>query len=203
MKKRLVLLFVVLFILFIQIANAQGCEKFVGSKCAELEWERTEAKSGDVAEIVISPSNPDIMYAGFEVNVHSLYKSTDAGKTWKKIDGGGDHTKDIAISPKNPNKVYFVMSESLETTDTTIRSAVRSEKGGRFGGATRMILVTGESAGPSESSFSTIEIFKQNDKIIYAALKGGGVAPFGTINPKIFKTTNGGEFVDRIKARFR
>jgi len=144
-----------------------------------------------VAEIVISPSNPNVMYAGFEVNVHSLYKSTDAGKTWKRIDGGGDHTKDIAISPKNPNKVYFAMSEPVETTDTTIRATVRSDKG-RFGGATNMILVSGESAGPSESSFSTIEIFEQNDKIIYAALKGGGVEPFGTIKPKIFKTTNGG-----------
>ena len=44
MKKRLLLFFVVLFILYIQIANAQKCEKFVGSKCAELEWERAEAK---------------------------------------------------------------------------------------------------------------------------------------------------------------
>lgn len=45
MKKRLVLLFVVLFVLYIQVADAQKCEKFVGSKCAELEWERTEVKS--------------------------------------------------------------------------------------------------------------------------------------------------------------
>ena len=182
---------ILFFLIYIQIANAQGCEKFIGSKCAELEWERAEAKSGDVAEIVISPSNPNTMYVGFEVNIHSLYKSTDAGKTWRRIDGGGDHTKDIAISPKNSNKVYFAMSEPVETTDTTIRSTVRSEKG-RFGGATKMILVTGESPGPSESSFSTIEVFEQNDKIIYVALKGGGVEPFGTIKPKIFKTTNGG-----------
>jgi len=188
MKKRLLLCLFILFI--IPISYAQ-CQEFIGGKCSELQWERAEAKSGDVAEIVISPTNPNIMYAGFEVNVHSLYKSIDSGMTWKRIDGGGDHTKDIAISPKNPNIVYFAMSEPVETTDTTIRATVRSDKG-RFGGATKMILVTGESAGPSESSFSTIEIFEQNDKIIYVALKGGGVEPFGTIKPKIFKTTNGG-----------
>jgi len=199
MKKRLLLLFVVLFILYIQIVNAQKCEKFVGSKCAELEWERAEAKSGDVAEIVIAPSNPNVMYAGFEVNVHSLYKSTDAGKTWTRIEGG-DHTKDIAVSPKDPNKVYFAMSEPVYTTDLSIRPTERSSESPSFPGSeAKDILATGQSAGPSESSFSTIEIFEQNDKIIYAALKGGGFGPRGAIKPKIFKTTDGGNsWIDLI-----
>lgn len=89
MKKGLLLCLFILFI--IPISYAQ-CQEFIGGQCAELRWERAEAKSGEVAEIVIAPSNPDIMYAGFEVNVHSLYKSTDGGKTWRRIDGG-DYSK--------------------------------------------------------------------------------------------------------------
>ena len=51
MKQRLLLLSVVLFILYIQVANAQKCEEFVGGKCSELEWERAEAKSRGLREI--------------------------------------------------------------------------------------------------------------------------------------------------------
>jgi len=44
---------IILLILFsIQIANAQKCEKFIGSKCSELKWEKSEVKSGEVAEIL-------------------------------------------------------------------------------------------------------------------------------------------------------
>ncbi len=187
MKKRLLLC---LFILFITPVSYAQCQEFIGGQCAELRWERAEAKSGEVAEIVIAPNNPDIMYAGFEVNVHSLYKSTDGGKTWRRIDGG-DHTKDVAVSPKDPDKVYFAMSESLFTTDINVRETAGSQAGGR-GGEAKAILLSGYSPGPAEQSFSSVEVFEKDDKIIYASVKGGGFGPFGETKPKIFKTTDGG-----------
>jgi len=106
------ILVVFLFLLIvISLVNAQKCEKFIGSKCAELEWERAEAKSGDVAEIIISPSNPDIMYVGFEVNVHSLYKSTDAGKSWKRT--SSSKSFDVEYVAQNPDIVYASTNDGV------------------------------------------------------------------------------------------
>jgi len=48
----------------------------------KFAWKPHPMKSGDVANIAFSPSNPNIVYLGIEVNVHSLYKSTDGGRKW-------------------------------------------------------------------------------------------------------------------------
>ena len=65
-------------------AAVQGCEEFVGNECVDLKWERIEVRSGDIAEIAISSSDPKIMYVGIEVNALAFYKSVDGGKNWKK-----------------------------------------------------------------------------------------------------------------------
>ena len=68
--------------------------------------------------IVISPSKPDILYASmWEINPgingknSGIYKSEDAGKTWKKSDAGlpeddGKGRIGLAVSYTNPDKVY-------------------------------------------------------------------------------------------------
>lgn len=160
----------------------------------EIVWQEVPLQSGEVAEIVISPSNPEIMYAGFEVNSHSLYKSIDGGKNWRRIDGGGDHAKDVAVSPKDPNKVYFAMSHPLETTDLSFTSTVKSLYGGGPPGGVResqVILTTGLPAGGSAVSFSSVEVFEGDDNILYAARKGG--EGMGGVIPKIYKTINRGQ----------
>lgn len=76
------------------------------------------------ADIAINPKNPDIIYASmwefrrkpFAFNSggkgSGLYKSTDAGKTWKKIQNGlleGDLGRiAIAVSPVNPDNIVIV-----------------------------------------------------------------------------------------------
>lgn len=165
----------------------------------DIVWQEVPLQSGEVAEIVIAPSNPNIMYAGFEVNSHSLYKSTDGGKSWTRVNGGGDHTKDVAVSPKDPNRVYFAMSHPIETTDLSFTSSARSLYGGGgppgFVGQTQTILTTGMPAGGSAVSFSSVEIFEGDDNILYASRKGGPYGPGGLsgITPKIYKTVNRGE----------
>lgn len=164
----------------------------------EVVWQEVPLQSGEVAEIVISASNPSVMYAGFEVNSHSLYKSEDGGQTWRKINGGGDHTKDVAVSPKDPNRVYFAMSEALQTTDLSFRSTAKSLYGGPPGldSETQVILSTGIPAGGSAVSFSSVEVFEGDDNVIYAARKGGSYGPFGIggrVTPKIYKSINQGQ----------
>ncbi|MBI4101068.1 hypothetical protein HY441_01165 [Candidatus Microgenomates bacterium] len=176
--------------------QSSGCQKFEAGQCAELKWKKTDARSGEVAEIAISPTDPDVMYAGIEVNSHSLYKSTDGGNSWRRFDGPGDHTKDVAVSPQDANKAYVAMSESVHTTDLSISPTSRSmfDRGPRReGGETQTVLSSGKPPGPAARSFSSFEIFEKNDDTIYAALKGGSTGPFGPgEKPVLYKTTNAG-----------
>ena len=186
-------------------AAVQGCEEFVGNECVDLKWERIEVRSGDIAEIAISSSDPKIMYAGIEVNALAFYKSVDGGKNWKRIIGPGDHAKDVAISPINSGKAYVALSESIHTTDLTVNPTSRSMfQNPTIQSETKDILSSGLPPGPSERSFSTIEIFENDDKVIYAAVKGGSSNPFASgTNPIIFKTTNGGNTWTRIEPDLR
>ncbi|MGH9594633.1 MAG: WD40/YVTN/BNR-like repeat-containing protein, partial [Bryobacteraceae bacterium] len=72
-------------------------------------------KTGSVGSIAVSESNTDIVYVGMgEACLRSnishgdgVYKSTDAGKTWKNI-GLRDSSQigKVWIDPKNPDLVY-------------------------------------------------------------------------------------------------
>lgn len=172
---------------------------------AAYQWEKTDMRSGEVADIVISPTNPNVMYAGIEVNAHALYKSTNAGASWTRIPGPGDHAKDVAVSPKDPSKAYVAMSESVHTTDLAITPTERSMfdrgPGGTFPGqATQTVLSSGLFPGPSFASFSTFEIFEQDDRIMYAAVRGGGFGPIGIVRAKLWQTTDGGQTWEKIES---
>lgn len=162
----------------------------------DVRWEKVELRSGEVAEIAIAPSNPNIMYAGFEVNSHSLYKSEDGGKSWRRVEGGGDHAKDVAVSPQDPHRVYLAMSHPLETTDLSFRSSARSLYGGGPPGAmreTQTILTTGVPAGGASVSLSSVEVAESDDRILYAARRGGPYGPGGAVRPKIYRSLNRGQ----------
>lgn len=83
-----------------------------------------------VNNVLIDPVNPDVMYATSEQrrrHVHirigggpesALWKSTDAGKTWRKITSGiPDVDKggmSLAISPVDNNVVYLMVEAALK-----------------------------------------------------------------------------------------
>ena len=67
-----------------------------------------------ISRIVIHPKNPDIVYvaaSGHEWTNNSergVYKTTDGGKTWKRILYVNDMTGaiDLLMDPKNPDRLY-------------------------------------------------------------------------------------------------
>ncbi|CAG1005313.1 hypothetical protein PHYC_03218 [Phycisphaerales bacterium] len=90
-------------------------------------WERVLHVSDDtgINEVHCDPRNPDVLYASaYQRRRHvwtlidggpesTVYKSIDAGKTWRKIEKGlpgGDKGRiGMAVSPANPDIVYAIV----------------------------------------------------------------------------------------------
>ncbi len=68
---------------------------------------------GYLQHIVIAPSSPDVLYS--YVDVGGVYRSDDAGKTWRMLHGGlpaGDgyySVRGLAVSPANPDHLVIAV----------------------------------------------------------------------------------------------
>ena len=94
------------------------------------------------SELVMDPSNPNVLYAAFWEfrrtaysfnsggNASALYKSIDGGKTWKKLENGLPKGKlgriAVTIAPSNPSIIYAV----LEAEKKEEKGLYRSTDGG-------------------------------------------------------------------------
>jgi photosystem II stability/assembly factor-like uncharacterized protein len=139
---------------------------------------------GDVA---IDPQNPDTLYAvlyarrrtpwsfeaGMDVtkgrDVGGIYRSTDAGATWKKLAGGlpGQSGRiGLSVFAKNP-RVIFAIVQSSEGGTQGIEE-VQSRRGGVFrsddGGDT---WTRTSPLNPRPFYFSTIRVDPQDDRLVY------------------------------------
>lgn len=142
-------------------------------------------KTGSVGAIAVSESDPNIVYVGMGehairgVMTHhgdGMYKSTDAGKTWKKI--GLDlsqHIARVVIHPKNPDIVYVAVQGALYSPSTE-RGIYKSTDGGMSWNKT---LYVNDKTGCAELSMDM-----NNPSILYAAMWEHGRQPW--------KITSGG-----------
>ena len=78
-------------------------------------WKNMGLKdSRQIGGIVIDPRNDDVVYVGAEGSVwgpggdRGLYKTTDGGKTWKKVLEISENTgvKNVIMDPRNPDILY-------------------------------------------------------------------------------------------------
>jgi photosystem II stability/assembly factor-like uncharacterized protein len=93
-----------------------------------------ESEKSGCIDLVIDPSDPTTLYASFWNRVRKrwsdpmpedgdyIYKTTDGGKTWKKIVKGLPHTKftgriGIAIATSNPNVLYAFVDDHNKKRD--------------------------------------------------------------------------------------
>ncbi|HET9839785.1 MAG TPA: sialidase [Candidatus Angelobacter sp.] len=73
--------------------------------------------------LAVAPSKPNVVYAMFESKQSSLYRSDDAGKTWKKADASAFmvwrpfYFANLIVDPKNENKVFKVDLNLLLSVD--------------------------------------------------------------------------------------
>ena len=97
-------------------------------------------KTGSVGAVTVSESNPNIVYCGMGEHAirgvmtsygDGVYKSTDAGKTWKHIGlKATQHISRIVIHPTNPD-IVFVAAQGAMFGSTKERGVYKSTDGGK------------------------------------------------------------------------
>jgi photosystem II stability/assembly factor-like uncharacterized protein len=153
--------------------------------------------TASIGDIAVSESDPNIVYAGTgEYDIRGnvsigdgVYKSMDAGKTWKKV--GLENTRQIArirINPKNPDIVYVAALGHVWAPNED-RGVYRSKDGGK---TWEKILYKGPKVGASELVFDPT-----NANILYAGLWEAYRKPWdlesGGPGSGIYKSTDGGD----------
>ncbi|MCB0371786.1 MAG: glycosyl hydrolase [Muricauda sp.] len=154
-------------------------------------------KTGTVGDIAVSESNPNIVVAGMGEHPargvmtsmgDGVYKSTDAGKTWKHI--GLDETRhisDVIIDPTNPN-ILFVAAQGAQYGSSSERGVYRSLDGGQ---TWDNILYVDSNTGASSLSMDM-----NNPLILYAAMWQHRRYPWtmesGGASSGLYKSTDGG-----------
>ncbi len=113
--------------------------------------------STGAVDLVMDPSNPRILYAAtWQIEIHTwgrtsggagsgIWKSTDGGTTWKRLQGNGLPTGPfgkvgLAVARSNPNRVYAL----IETSDGVPLPGFAPERGELWrsgdGGATWKVV---------------------------------------------------------------
>jgi photosystem II stability/assembly factor-like uncharacterized protein len=163
---------------------------------------KTGIPIGSIGAIAVAPSDPDVIYVGTgEPDIraqHSygigLYKSVDAGKTWKPIGlEKSEHIGRILVDPNNPERVYVTALGSAYGPSPE-RGVYRSTDGGAHW---KRILFSHEH--PEDVGAIEMSLDPKNPKVLYASLWATRRPPWSVYAPSympgsgLFKSTDGGD----------
>jgi photosystem II stability/assembly factor-like uncharacterized protein len=158
-------------------------------------------------QVEFDPSNPDILYAdmwehregpwenaAFTGTNSGLYKSTDKGKTWRKLTNGlpnglqGLGRVGIGIAPSNPNRVYATVDagrmSGLYRSDDAGENWKRVSTDGRVYGR--------------GGDFAELKVHPSNPDILYSANVAAYRSTDGGYTWTAFKGAPGGDDYHRI-----
>ncbi len=153
--------------------------------------------TGTVGAIAVSQSDPNVVYAGMGESCirgnfshgDGMYKSTDAGKTWKRA--GLEDSRIIGrihVHPKNPDLVY-VAALGHAAGPNEQRGVFRSKDGGKNW---ERVLFKSNKAGAVDLSMDP-----SNSNVLYASIWEVKRTPYslesGGPDSGLWKTTDGGD----------
>jgi len=157
----------------------------------------TTFKSSSVGAIGVAKNNPNILYVGMgEVEMRSnvsfgdgVYKSTDAGKTWKHVGlKNSDAIGSIVVHPQNPDIVYAAAMGKLFGANNE-RGLFRSKDGGA---SWQNVLKYDDSTGCVDVKMDPV-----NPLILYATMWRAHRTPHslwsGGKGSGLYKSTDGGD----------
>lgn len=159
--------------------------------------------TGSVGAVAVSESNPNIVYVGMGEHAprgvmtsygDGVYKSTNAGKTWKKMGlEATQHISRIQIHPSNPNIVYVAAQGSLHAPNEE-RGVYKSIDGGS---TWEKVLFVDEKSGAVELSMDM-----NTPEVLYAAMWEHQRKPWQVISggpgSGLYKTTDSGKTWKKI-----
>jgi photosystem II stability/assembly factor-like uncharacterized protein len=160
-------------------------------------------KTGSVGAVAVAESDPNVLYVGMGehavrgVMTHhgdGVYKSTDAGKTWKHIGlRESQHIARICVHPHDPN-VVFVAAQGALYGKNAERGIFKSTDGGA---TWKKVLYVDDKTGCVELSMDM-----NNPRILYAAMNEYGRLPWQVISggagSGLYKSTDGGESWEKM-----
>lgn len=154
--------------------------------------------SSSIGALAVAPTDANIVFCGTGEHAvrgvmtssgDGVYKSTDAGKTWKKVGlEGTGHIARIIIHPRDPN-IVFVAAQGALYGDTEERGIFKSTDGGA---TWEKVLYVNDRTGCSE-----LAINQNNPLIMYATMWEYGRRPWKVISggegSGVYKSVDGGE----------
>ena len=158
--------------------------------------------SGTVGAMAVAPSNPKIIYVGTGDSAprntvltgHGMYKSTDAGKTWKEIGLGDTHIITwILVDPKNPDVAYVGALGHLFAPNQD-RGVFKTTDGGK---TWKKILYV-----DADTGVATMAMDPKDPDVLYVAMWQMQRSPWdfssGGPSSGIWKSTDGGAHWNNI-----
>lgn len=159
---------------------------------------------GSIGAVAVAESDPNVIYVGggektVRGNVsygYGMWKSMDAGKTWKHIGlDNARHIPRVRIHPKNPDLVYAaVLGDLFKSSEE--RGVYRSKDGGK---TWERILFANADAGAIDLTFDP-----GNPRILYASTWRIRRTPYslesGGEGSDLWKSTDGGDTWTKITA---
>jgi len=160
--------------------------------------------SGSVGAVTVSESDPNMVYVGMGehavrgVMTHhgdGMYKSTDAGKSWKKIGLAlTQHIARIVVNPKDPN-IVLVAAQGALYSNSKERGIYKSTDGGT---TWKNVLFVDEKTGCTDLSMDM-----NNPTILYASMWEHGRLPWKVISggngSGLYKSTDGGDNWEKME----
>ncbi|HWA33803.1 MAG TPA: hypothetical protein VG737_06720, partial [Cyclobacteriaceae bacterium] len=160
-------------------------------------------KVGSIGDIAVSESDPNVIYVGTGEHAvrgvmtsygDGVYKSTDAGKTWKNIGlEKTRHIADVVIHPHNPD-IVFVAGQGPVHGPSPDRGVYKSVDGGA---TWKKTLYVDENTGVSSLAMDMV-----NPRIMYAATwqhrRYPWVVESGGPGCAVWKSTDSGETWTKI-----